>query len=90
LVSSLIPKSEVTMSTLIDLGIDPAELLADKAAAKELRQKPSTLASWRATGRGPRYYKIGRSVFYAPADLREWLVAQRQTPRSRAERASAV
>jgi hypothetical protein len=78
------------MPTPIDFDIDPAELLADKAAAKELHQKPSTLASWRATGRGPRYYKVGRSVFYAPADLREWLLAQRQIPRSRAERASAT
>jgi hypothetical protein len=74
------------MPTTTNPDVDPAELMPDATAAEALYQKPSTLASWRATGRGPRFYKIGRSVFYAPADLREWLVAQRQHPRSRRER----
>ena len=28
-----------------------------------------TLEAWRCRGRGPRYFKVGRSVFYAPTDL---------------------
>jgi hypothetical protein len=78
------------MPTTTDPDVDPAELMPDATAAKALHQQRSTLASWRATGRGPRFYKIGRSVFYAPADLREWLVTQRQHPRSRTERTSTA
>ena len=28
-----------------------------------------TLEVWRSQGRGPRYRKVGRNVFYAPGDL---------------------
>jgi hypothetical protein len=73
-------------TTTTDLDVDPAELMPDTPVAGVLHQQRSTLASWRATGRGPRYYKIGRSVFYDPRDLRKWLAAQRQHPRSRRER----
>jgi hypothetical protein len=59
------------------------ELVDDDEAAKRLKQKPSTLASWRATGRGPPYFKIGRGVFYHPNDLRGWVAEQRQLPRPR-------
>jgi hypothetical protein len=87
LVSSRFSSEDImTITTATDPDVDPAELVPDAAAAGALHQQRSTLASWRATGRGPRFYKIGRSVFYDPRDLREWLAAQRQHPRSRRER----
>lgn len=30
---------------------------------------PSTLVNWRATGRGPRFVKIGRAVRYRMSDI---------------------
>jgi len=65
------------------VGDDTISLVDDDEAAKRLLQKPSTLASWRATGRGPPFYKVGRRVFYHPRDLRDWLTEQRQVPRPR-------
>jgi predicted DNA-binding transcriptional regulator AlpA len=49
-------------------------------AAAFLGLKPSTLASWRHQGRGPKYLKIGRSCFYRDSDLEAWLDAQAVIP----------
>jgi hypothetical protein len=65
------------------VGDDNIGLVDDDEAAKRLLQKPGTLASWRATGRGPPFYKVGRRVFYHPHDLRGWLTEQRQVPQPR-------
>ena len=62
--------------------LEPDEFLKDDAAARVLRQKRSTLAAWRATGRGPAYFKVGRTVLYHPNDIRDWLAAQRHRPRA--------
>jgi len=45
-----------------------------REAATRLGLSASTLNKWRTQGRGPRYVKLGRSVFYRPADLDAWLV----------------
>ena len=65
------------------IGDDEISLVDDDEAARRLRQKTSTLASWRTTGRGPPFYKVGRRVFYHPHDLRGWLIEQRQIPQPR-------
>jgi predicted DNA-binding transcriptional regulator AlpA len=36
-----------------------------------------TLKYWRAQGRGPRWYKLGRRVVYNLADVDAWLDEQR-------------
>lgn len=33
----------------------------------------STLEKWRSTGRGPKFVKAGRAVFYRRADVEAWL-----------------
>lgn len=38
---------------------------------------PNTLAHFRQTGRGPRWYKLGRRVVYDRADVEAWLEAQK-------------
>ena len=38
-----------------------------------LEVKPETLARWRVNGEGPRYTKLGKSVFYRRADVRVWI-----------------
>ena len=41
-------------------------------AAKILGLKPGTLEVWRSIGRGPRFKKIGRKVFYDVIDLEKF------------------
>ena len=38
-------------------------------AAKILGLKPGTLEVWRSLGRGPRFCRIGRRIFYRIEDL---------------------
>ena len=47
-------------------------LLPTIPAAKYLGFKPGTLEVWRCLGRGPRYKRIGRKVFYDIHDLEEF------------------
>ena len=59
---------------------DPAEFKTTDEAAVILRQRPSTLATWRYEKRGPAYHKAGRTVLYHPRDLASWLQSQRHEP----------
>lgn len=47
-----------------------------KDAANILGLSPGTLEVWRCHGRGPRYKKIGRRVFYDIMDLEAFANAQ--------------
>lgn len=31
-----------------------------------------TLGNWRTNGRGPKFLKIGKGVYYDPSDVRAW------------------
>ncbi len=56
------------------------QLLKPKAAAEFLSLGQSTLAKLRASGSGPPFRKLGRSVRYAREDLVAWADAHvRQT-----------
>jgi Helix-turn-helix domain len=50
--------------------------------AEFLRKPPKTLAEWRSRGLGPLYFKIGRDVRYAWADVYAWLAEQTARTRS--------
>mgnify|MGYP006304177489 CR=1 FL=1 len=47
-------------------------------AADYLCQSIRTLQKWRVNGRGPAYFKPGKSVRYRRRDLREWTEARRR------------
>lgn len=49
------------------------DLVAEEEASNILRQKPRTLTVWRSIGKGPRYLKLGRNVFYRRQWLREYM-----------------
>lgn len=49
-------------------------------AAEILRTPATTLQWWRTTGRGPKYVKIGRRVFYRLVDLDEFVSAGEHAP----------
>lgn len=64
--------------------VDPLEEMVDEAEAAPLvRQNPRTLTVWRSQGKGPRYVKLGRKVFYRKSDLRDFVRAQTIDPESR-------
>ena len=57
------------MSTSTNIPV----LLTEIQTAEVLGLKPQTLRSWRLTGEGPRYRKIGAAVRYHPTDLEEYI-----------------
>lgn len=53
------------------------EALADpRDVAEFLGVSTKTLRNWRASGRGPRYLRVG-GVKYAWSEVEEWVEAQR-------------
>jgi excisionase family DNA binding protein len=64
-----------------------SHLLKPKAAAEFLNLGQSTLAKLRASGEGPPFRKLGRSVRYSREDLQAWADAHvRQTVSSESGR----
>ncbi len=49
------------------------DLVTTAEAAELLKVQMNTLAVWRLHGRGPRFYKLGRSVRYRRSDLAAYL-----------------
>ena len=49
------------------------ELLTTEEAAEHLRLSPRTLETYRVTGEGPRFCKLGKRVFYRRTTLDAWL-----------------
>jgi predicted DNA-binding transcriptional regulator AlpA len=47
--------------------------LDTKEAAARLGLSPITLEGWRVQGKGPRYLKIGRRVFYPENEIKAFL-----------------
>jgi hypothetical protein len=48
----------------------------EKQTSDLLGVAPSTLKAWRVSGKGPRYFKIGRWIFYRQDDLDTWIEGQ--------------
>jgi hypothetical protein len=69
---------------LPDDFISPAETAAD------LNVTEATLASWRSTGRGPDFWKFGRSISYSRRVNREWKAQQRRSPGPRSESTASM
>ena len=60
--------------------VDPDDMVSAEDAAKIIKQQVTTLSTWRSMGKGPRYIKAGRAVFYLRSDLRAWLATQMVDP----------
>jgi hypothetical protein len=52
----------------------------DEEAGPLLGVKPTSLPAWRSQGKGPRYYKTGRTVRYTPRLIREYLESRVRVP----------
>lgn len=53
-----------------------SDLVDESRLAARLGVSRSTLQSWRYSGRGPRYVKIGRFIRYRNTDIEAYLRAQ--------------
>ncbi|MGZ3172135.1 MAG: helix-turn-helix transcriptional regulator [Croceibacterium sp.] len=50
-------------------------LLTPDQTSDRLHTPVATLQYWRTTGRGPRYLKIGRKIFYRSGDIDQFIAA---------------
>lgn len=60
--------------------VEDDPLLNANQAADICHVAPQTMAAWRCAGRGPRYVKIGRAVFYRQSAIAAWLKSQERDP----------
>lgn len=51
-------------------------LLDEEEVSQQLKVKVACLRKWRLLGKGPRYFKVGNRVRYAPEDVMSWLAVQ--------------
>jgi len=51
------------------------ERLSEKEAGIRIGIAPATLRNWRHWGKGPRYVKYGRKIFYRAKDLDDFVVS---------------
>ncbi len=49
------------------------ELLTPKEVSAITKIKTTTLGSWRWSGKGPKYCKVGGSVRYPKSQLEQWI-----------------
>ena len=61
--------------------VEDDRLIPSDETAAHLHVAPPSLATWRSKGKGPRYVKIGRAVFYRESAIADWLKAQEREPR---------
>jgi len=54
-------------------GSDVLLTQEDCSARTQGRVKPATFEKWRVAGKGPRFVKFGRRVFYRERDFDAWL-----------------
>lgn len=55
--------------------MEPLSYTTEELAA-QLHLQPSTLAAWRASGRGPRAIRAGRRLIYPSWIVKEWMESQ--------------
>jgi hypothetical protein len=60
----------------------PDDLITEDEAAADLKQKKSTLATWRSIGKGPDFWKLGRGIYYSRQANADWIAKQRRAPRT--------
>jgi len=61
-----------------DTGTTLDGYISEHTFAHEIGVTLRTIRSWRQMGEGPAVTRIGKRVFYARDDVRNWLQSQRQ------------
>lgn len=50
-------------------------ILTTEEVAGSLEVTEHTLAMWRSEGKGPKFVRLGRGIFYRRSDVQEWIDA---------------
>lgn len=50
-------------------------ILTTEEVAASLEVTEHTLAMWRSEGKGPKFVRLGRGIFYRRSDVQEWIDA---------------
>lgn len=69
-------------STSIELSGEGSSHLNEAEVADWLNLSKRTLQGWRLRGEGPKYEKFGRSVRYATATIKAWIVERERNSTS--------
>lgn len=72
------PQLSIVRRTASAGPTDAHGLLGEKELAALLAVSRSTLQSWRYSGKGPRYIKVGRLIRYRSSDVDAFLLAGTQ------------
>lgn len=73
------PSPETVARAVVIEDLGPVAFVTTETAAQYLALSPHSLECYRAKGTGPAFYKFGKAVRYAVADLEAWIAECRQT-----------
>lgn len=59
------------------------DLITTAETAKLLGVRVETLSNWRNLGRGPKYLRIARKIYYRAAEIREFIESSIVDPAAR-------
>lgn len=67
------PSPETVARAVVIEDLGPVPFVTTETAARYLALSPHSLECYRANGTGPAFYKFGKAVRYAVADLEAWI-----------------
>lgn len=67
------PSPETVARAVVIEDLGPLAFVTTETAARYLALSPHSLECYRAKGVGPPFYKFGKAVRYAVADLDAWI-----------------
>lgn len=73
------PSPDLVARAVLVENLGPVAFVTTQEAARFLALSPHSLECYRAKGAGPPFYKFGKAVRYAVADLDSWLAACRHS-----------
>lgn len=54
------------------------ELLDERQVANLICHSVRTIQKWRVSGKGPHFFKLGRSVRYSRSEVMSWVMERRR------------
>ena len=73
------PSSDLLARAVLVENLGPVGFVTTEEAARFLALSPHSLECYRAKGTGPAFYKFGKAVRYAVADLEGWISSCRHS-----------
>lgn len=71
------PSPDLVARAVLVEDLGPVTFVTTEEAARFLALSPHSLECYRAKGTGSAFYKFGKAVRYAVADLNAWIAACR-------------